>query len=542
MTETLPDTDIAIIGAGPVGLMLANLLARGGSRITLLEQLPSLIDYPRGVGIDDEALRVFQSVGLCERILPHITPHQSLIYTNARGKPVIELHPSEEPFGWPRRNTFIQPQLDRITYEALADHPNVRVLFGHGVQQITQGAEGVEVAATGPEGQAVRLAARWLVGCDGGRSNTRKALDVSFEGVTVPTRWLVVDIANDPIGTPGSQLLFDPKRPAANIALPHGVRRLEFMLMPHERDEDMSAGEGLHALLRPYVPDPARADLIRSRVYVHSGRVAGNWRKGRVMIAGDAAHLMPVAQGQGYNTGMRDANNLAWKLDLVARGVCGPGLLDTYTEERKPHAAAMVRLSMITTRAMVIRNPVLAWLRDRAFDVIGLVPGWRAYFAQLKFKPMPYFQRGVVVARGARRPGAASPVGRLFPQPRVIGRGGARLRLDEATGPGFTLLTWGTPADRHLDDAARAVCARLAMPAFTVVPEAEGRALAAAGDTRVIGDPEGVLRRFFITHDCGAVVLRPDRVVALACRIQDLPGQLAELARVLHLNPDGEPA
>lgn len=539
MTEPTLDTEIAIIGAGPVGLMLANLLARGGRRITLLEQLPSLIDFPRGVGIDDEALRVFQSVGLIDRIMPHVTPHQSLIYTNARGEPVIELHPSEEPFGWPRRNTFIQPQLDRITHEALARHSNVRVLFGHGVERVDQDETGVQVTATDPEGREIRLRADWLVGCDGGRSNTRKSLDVSFEGVTVPTRWLVVDIANDPIGVPGSQLLFDPRRPAANIALPHGVRRLEFMLMPHERDEDMSAGAGLHALLAPYVPDPAAADLIRSRVYVHSGRVAGNWRKGRVMIAGDAAHLMPVAQGQGYNTGMRDANNLAWKLDLVSRGICGPALLDTYTQERKPHAAAMVRLSMITTRAMVIRNPVLAWLRDRAFDAIGLVPGWRAYFAQLKFKPMPFFRQGVVVPRGAHRRGAADPVGRLFPQPQVTRPDGSRARLDDATGPGFALLAWGPDPGRHLDAAARAVCDRLAIPVFAILPEAEALAATAAGAPRVLGDPGGVLRRFFMDHDCGAVVLRPDRVVAVACRRQELSGQLRELAGVLHLNQGG---
>ncbi|MGO4838750.1 FAD-dependent monooxygenase, partial [Rhizobiaceae sp. 2RAB30] len=183
------------------------------------------------------------------------------------------------------------------------------------------------------------------MGCDGGRSLVRKTAGISFDGQTEATQWIVVDLEKDPVGVPNTILFCDPARPFVSIALPHAVRRLEFMVMPGETEEELTSEAGLHALLARVAPDPRTAHVIRSRVYTHHSRIAATFRAGRVMIAGDAAHLMPVWQGQGYNSGIRDANNLAWKLVEVLMGRSDDRLLDSYTLERREHAQAMIRIS-----------------------------------------------------------------------------------------------------------------------------------------------------------------------------------------------------
>ncbi len=169
------------------------------------------------------------------------------------------------------------------------------------------------------------MTARYVVGCDGGRSATRGLMGVSFDGTTSATRWLVIDLASDPLGHPNSEVGADPARPYASISIAHGIRRFEFMIHADETDEQVERPEFIARMLAPFVPHPERVDVIRHRVYTHHSRIAGAFRKGRVLLAGDAAHLMPVWQGQGYNSGIRDAANLGWKLAAVVTGQAGDG-------------------------------------------------------------------------------------------------------------------------------------------------------------------------------------------------------------------------
>ena len=184
----------------------------------------------------------------------------------------------------------------------------------------TEASDAVTVELDG-EGGRQNVRAQYVVGCDGGRSATRRLMGVSFDGTTSPTRWLVVDIANDPLGHPNSEVGADPARPYASISIAHGIRRFEFMIHADETDEQAEDPAFLTEMLASMVPHPDRVDVIRHRLYTHHSRIAGAFRKGRVLLAGDAAHLMPVWQGQGYNSGIRDATNLGWKLAAVVVGV-----------------------------------------------------------------------------------------------------------------------------------------------------------------------------------------------------------------------------
>lgn len=354
MTTSTPDiqpavqhtAQVAIVGAGPVGLMMANYLGQMGISVLVVEKLATLIDYPRAIGIDDESLRAMQAVGLVNDVLPHTTPWHAMRFLTPKGRCFADIQPMTDEFGWSRRNAFIQPQVDAVMYHGLQRFPQVRCLFSREVEAFSQNGDSVTLNLKGPDGERETVRADWLVACDGGASFIRRTLNIPFEGKTAPNQWIVIDIANDPLATPHVYLCCDPVRPYVSAALPHGVRRFEFMVMPGETEAQLSEPHNMRRLLSKVLPDPDRVELIRQRVYTHNARLAERFRINRVLLAGDAAHIMPVWQGQGYNSGMRDAFNLAWKLALVVNGKAGETLLDSYQQERRDHAKAMIDLSV----------------------------------------------------------------------------------------------------------------------------------------------------------------------------------------------------
>ncbi|MGW4339812.1 bifunctional 3-(3-hydroxy-phenyl)propionate/3-hydroxycinnamic acid hydroxylase [Rhodococcus koreensis] len=535
-------SDVLIVGAGPTGLVLANILGLQGVRVTIIEERPALIDYPRGVGIDDETVRVFQSTGLIDQILPHTVPNQTLTYVTADGSVLGSFSPTEQPYGWPRKHGFIQPMVDRVLLEGLDRFPDVTVLWGHKAQNLSPDTHGVTVDVEGPGGETFTLRGSYLVGCDGGRSGIRKWMGVSFDGLSSSTRWLVVDIANDPLGTPNAYIVCDPKRPRVSIGLPHGVRRFEFMLFDHEKGDVADPAE-VTRLLTPVIPDPENAEIIRSRVYTHHSRVASRFISDRVLIAGDAAHLMPVWQGQGYNSCVRDAGNLGWKLGMVVKGVAGPELLETYDAERRPHARSMVNLSRLTGRFLGITNPLLARIRDGVTRAAGAVPPVRDYFLQMRFKPMPTYRAGGVIG------GAGSPAGTLFVQPEVMVPGDDGLvKLDDLIGNRFAIIRWGADPAAALPpeqrEAWRALGARfIAVHPMNQLPDKDCTAAVSDTDkgteTIPIGDISGDLRAWFNTHPHPFVVLRPDRIIGTACGTQEAGGQSAALLELLGVRISG---
>ncbi|HFZ1434520.1 TPA: FAD-dependent monooxygenase, partial [Klebsiella pneumoniae] len=294
--------------------------------------------------------------------------------------------------------------------------PQVRCLFSREVEAFSQTGDGVTLNLKGPDGERETVRADWLVACDGGASFIRRTLNIPFEGKTAPNQWIVIDIANDPLATPHVYLCCDPVRPYVSAALPHGVRRFEFMVMPGETEAQLSEPHNMRRLLSKVLPDPDRVELIRQRVYTHNARLAERFRIDRVLLAGDAAHIMPVWQGQGYNSGMRDAFNLAWKLALVVNGKAGEALLDSYQQERRDHAKAMIDLSVT---AGYVLAPPKRWqgaARDGLSWLLNYLPPVKRYFLEMRFKPMPQYREGALLTDGA---GKTSPVGKMFIQPQV---------------------------------------------------------------------------------------------------------------------------
>ncbi|RKE68369.1 bifunctional 3-(3-hydroxy-phenyl)propionate/3-hydroxycinnamic acid hydroxylase [Pseudorhodoplanes sinuspersici] len=531
--------DLIVVGAGPVGMMIANLVGPSGLRVLILEQLPSLIDYPRGVGMDDECLRVFQSAGLVEKAIPFTFPNQWLDFRTARGRTFAMVKPKGEAFGFPKRNAFIQPLIDRVLLEGLVRYKNVEMRLGYEMTGLSDNGRAVHVTARAIDGEERRFTTSYLVGCDGGRSLTRKLVGIPFEGQTESTRWLVIDIKNDPIGVPSAILVCDPSRPYVTIALPHGIRRLEFMVKPNETEEELCSTEGLKRILSIAMPDPASARIIRSRVYTHHARLAKAFRAGRVLLAGDAAHLMPVWQGQGYNSGIRDANNLSWKLISVLRDGCDPTLLDTYETERREHARAMISLSTLVGRIFSPTSWLLASFRDVVFGILNRIPPVRDYVVQMRFKPMPKYTEGVVVG-GVSSGRTRNAVGRLFVQPRVALRNGSVVRLDDAIGYRFAIVAWAADPCIYMNGEARRVWSRL--NGTTVVVRSQTELMSDTNDvdpeTVLVGDVSGGLKEWFATEDTSVAILRPDRFVAAVCRPQEISRAINALGRAMRMQSE----
>jgi 3-(3-hydroxy-phenyl)propionate hydroxylase len=537
-------TDVAVIGAGPCGITMANLLAVYGVHAVVIDAQPGIYEYPRAVGIDDESLRTYQSIGIVGRLLEDIVQNTPIRYYTSWGQLMAHVEPSVRPFGWPRRNNFLQPLFEAALRENVAASDSVELWLGARLAGYQQDADGVTAEIETGNGESVSLRARYLVGTDGGRSTVRKIAGIEMTGATAPSKWLVVDVADDELDAPYSAVYCDPARPVLMIPLPYGHRRWEFKL--NDTDDETALTDPQRVLTELIAPRYGTTPLprvLRSAVYLHHSRTAERFRAGRVFVAGDAAHLQPPFFGQGMNSGIRDATNLAWKLALVLNGKAGDGLLDTYDSERREHAATMVNFATRMGQMYSPHNHATERVRAAAFRGAQKIPGARDYILQMKYKPMPRYVRGAVVPYTGTSTDV--PLGRMFTQPAVENADGDRILLDEALGSSFALLgLHADPAAGLSGDATawwRSLGARsvqVLAPRGAPGPDPGGRRKRPAqpGDdwSVIVEDVDGAFRDWLLKRPAdNVIVLRPDRYVAAVCSLGDLERVTGRLRQTL---------
>jgi 3-(3-hydroxy-phenyl)propionate hydroxylase len=461
-------TSVLIIGAGPAGLTLANLLGMEGVPTILVERNPGCVPEPRAVALDGESLRTLQAVGLADTVLENIRQGFIADYLNGAGEHLFSTDLTARPYGYCLQNSFDQPTLERQLLQGLSRFPSVAASHNTELVDFRQDADGVTATLKNGDGETHSLRAAYMVGCDGGRSGVRQDLGIALEGERLPQQWLVIDTVDTYLGEePACRFFCDPRRPAMTIARPGGERRWEWMLVGDETDEQLLDDARINELLSEHT-DPARVQVYRKCVYSFSAVVARGFSAGRVFLAGDAAHMTPPFAGQGLNAGLRDVRNLSWKLARVSAGRLPPSLLASYDLERREAARQMVALAVELGDQIQPTDPALAAERDAFFTALNADPEAAAGFGAGLIAPLCDVRLPAGWFAGERG-------GRMLPQPELAGTSGPVL-LDDILGAGFTALLRGTrelppglsshplwqalePAEVYLDDAAGAALA-----------------------------------------------------------------------------------
>lgn len=504
---------VVVVGSGPIGLTLVNLLGVMGIGSLIVERNPTTVQDPRAVSIDDESLRTLQAAGIVDEVLRFVVPGYGSYYYSPRRIRFAKVEPTGRPYGYPRRNAFRQPILEGQLKEALTRFSQVDTLYGWRMEQYEQGADKVSLDLVGPGEERRRITCDYLVGCDGAASPVRERQGVQLEGSTFDERWLILDLENNENLSKHTEVFCDTRRPCITLPGPDRTRRFEFKLLAGETDAEMLEPATVEHLLRTHGADRS-ATLRRKVVYRFHARVAPRWSFGRVFLAGDAAHLTPPFAGQGMNSGLRDAQNLAWKLAAVLEGRTGPGLLDSYEQERKDHIWQMIHLALRMGRIMSPKSWLSGALTQSGFLALNVWPPARDYVAQMKYKPPPRFKAGFVVPDGR---GRKSLVGRLLPQPLVRRADGRTVLLDEVLGNRFVLLL---RTDRPAEAFARLShpvwndlgAARIALlPPGLVTQPTPG--IEVAGIETAVETDDALGTALAAYPDC-ALLLRPDHYVA----------------------------
>jgi 2-polyprenyl-6-methoxyphenol hydroxylase-like FAD-dependent oxidoreductase len=477
--DTTETFDVAIVGYGPVGAALAILLGQQGHRVVVLERYTEPYPLPRAVHYDHEVARILQSCGVAEQCNEIAEAVEVYEFRNAEGKALVRFGRRGNGLsGWPQSLMFAQPDLEAVLFARVDELPTVEVRRGWEVSSVVDDLDSVVV-----RGDAGSVRATYLVGCDGANSTIRSLIGVDMVDKAFFYDWLVVDlIFHEPRDfDPPNVQICDPARPTTVVSGGPGRRRWEFMALPGESVQELNDEATAWRLLAPFDAHPGNARLERHSVYRFQARWLDDWRRGRVLLAGDAAHQTPPFAGQGLCSGIRDAANLAWKLDLVLRDLAPDGLLDAYGPERGPNMRAVIELAIGMGELICVADPEEAAARDAAFiaDDDGRITD---------IPPFPPIAEGVVLA--------GSPcAGELFLQAEVE-VDGRRIRFDDAVGAGWRLVTLADP--RLDDDLARW---------FSSIG---GAVVSLSCGPSPVDDPDGAYGSWFAARGLVAALQRPD--------------------------------
>jgi 3-(3-hydroxy-phenyl)propionate hydroxylase len=526
--------DVAIVGYGPVGAVLANLLGRDGHSVVVVDQMLDIYDKPRAINIDQEVMRVLQSVGLGEAVGEIAMPHLGTDFLGLDDRLIKVFNPIEPPFPlhwWPNL-MFIQPEFEPILRNGTKRFAGVDIRLGCKAIGVSQNSDRVELEVREREGEAChKVTARYLVACDGAASSIRKQLKIAQDSLGFDEWWTVIDAwLRRPTPLPKRTTQFcRPSGPTTYVVGPRALRRWELKLLPGETPEDFEDMDVVRRRLAPFV-DPQAIELWRVATYRFHALVAGQWRRNRIFLAGDAAHQMPPFMAQGLCCGIRDVANLGWKLSGVLRGAYPEQFLETYEAERKPHIRALV--AMAKNLGEIIGELDVDRARERDRRLGDEVDCGRSITVRQKL--IPDLTAGLIARDPDGRP--APMAGKLFLQPQVrVGREPPVL-LDDLIGERFAIIALGRARGEWIGAGARAALEELGGIAMVLLQD--GEESGSSNDTISFIDLTGILERWMTGENRFAVVVRPDKFVFGAA---DSAKALDALCRSLTAGIFGEP-
>lgn len=496
------DFGVIVVGHGPTGTIATSLLGDKNIRTLAIDRQRDVYDKPRAIAIDHEILRLLDNLGAAERVRPYLAPFPASQHFGAKGQLIrrIDMVPEPYPLGYTPSMVFTQPPVEAALRAHAAAYDSVDVELGTELLGFDQSPDHVTLHLRNDKEATRSVTADYMIACDGASSGIRQALGIASEDLVFDEPWLVVDLkVNDAaLGKlPETAAQFcDPSRPTSFIIGPGHHRRFEIMLLPGEDPREMEEPDQVWRLLARWIT-PDDAMLWRAASYRFHALIAREWRRGRIFLAGDAAHQQPPFIGQGMCQGIRDVGNLVWKLDRVLKGQSGAGLLDTYAEERSEHVRQLTTRIKAIGHVICERDPVAADARDARI----LAEGGGRPRTVTRQEIVPPLQKGLL----------AFPLqpahGTLFPQPWTRTADGRRL-LDSAAGTGWRLVLDA----RNAPDLTADVKAKLARLGMRVIRVRSN----AATDQAVhdaVAEEDGVLESWFDRHGCTAAIVRPDHYV-----------------------------
>ncbi len=504
--------DVAVVGCGPVGQTLAGLLGARGHTVGVFERHDDIYPLPRAVSLHGDVMRTFQELGVADALADELHEMTNYTWFGADGDVILDISiPPEHPGGWASSYVFHQPTAERALVDKIRSIDTVSVHFGWEFEDYSEVGDGVvaRVRRADSNTESTDIECRFLIGADGANSAVRRSAQIDWNDLGFAEPWLVVDIVPHDMADfdhlPDASQFCDPARPTTVVRNGNHRRRWEFMLLPDESPGDFAEEADVWTLLEPWVR-PDQCTIERHAVYTFRSLLANETRRGSVFLAGDAAHLMPPFLGEGMCSGIRDAANLAWKLDMVLNGDSSDQLLDAYHQERATVNRFTVEASLFMGKVSCTLDAQEAAGRDAAFRA-GEVPPPPA---------APPLQGGVT------RDATSDPLaGTIAVQGISLNEAGDRVLADGVIGRGFRLLALdGQAAIAALSEHARH---DIGVVVVDVTDEAH--------------DLDGSIAAWLSTSGRVAALVRPDHYVfGSAATSEDVGPLVDDLVAALHLS------
>ncbi len=501
------DYEVAIVGYGPTGVTLANFLGRFGIRTLVIERARDLYSRARAVTVDGKTIRQFQALGLDELLTADMDVTPAVRWKTYDDRELLRTTFSTSaanPTGHASSYMIFQPRVEATLRTAVDQYAGlVDVHFGEAFVALEQDDSGVTIQTEHDgSGGTSSYRAKYVIGADGGSSSVRQALGIELKGMTRARLWIVID-AKVKRWWPERQILTfwsDPVRPCVDVPLALDHHRWEFPLQEDESPEDFQSDEAVWKLLTPLGIDGSQVEILHKAFYNHHVRQARDWQLGRVILAGDSAHMMPPWAGQGMQSGMRDAVNLAWKLRTVLRYGVDDTLLDSYQLERQPNVTSLTNQSIGIGRLIEIEATAMQRIRNRVRSLLTSLRG-----ARRADGVRPELVAGFLTGT----PSDDNAVGKTVPQPHVATQTGNRTLLDDILGLDFAVLGLDVDPRSTMSSDDAAGWDRLGAR-FITLRSSHSRP---QGDDDIV-DFEEVLAPWFQKHGARIIVIRPDRFVA----------------------------